>query len=70
MFLKLLCTGFTDLSPEELRLEYYSTRASGDLQGYVSVVSPADFPPNMFSFLSEKTSIKTSCILFNQDDIR
>ncbi|MEQ2181705.1 hypothetical protein GOODEAATRI_014278 [Goodea atripinnis] len=26
---------FTDLSPEELRLEYYSTRASGDLQGYV-----------------------------------
>ncbi|KAG7245116.1 hypothetical protein INR49_023682 [Caranx melampygus] len=28
--------GFTDLSPEELRLEYYSTRASGDLQGYVT----------------------------------
>ncbi|XP_042370875.1 nucleoporin NUP42-like, partial [Plectropomus leopardus] len=33
-------SGFTDLSPEELRLEYYSTRASGDLQSYVSVVSP------------------------------
>uniref|UniRef100_A0A3Q0QZ13 Nucleoporin NUP42 n=1 Tax=Amphilophus citrinellus TaxID=61819 RepID=A0A3Q0QZ13_AMPCI len=29
-------SGFNDLSPEELRLEYYSTRASGDLQSYVS----------------------------------
>lgn len=29
--------GFTDHSPEEIRLEYYSSRASGDLQGYVSV---------------------------------
>lgn len=32
-----MSSGFTDLSPEELRLEYYSTRASGDLQTYVSV---------------------------------
>ncbi|AWP02091.1 putative nucleoporin-like protein 2, partial [Scophthalmus maximus] len=32
-------SGFTDLSPEELRLEYYSTRASGDLQGYVNGVN-------------------------------
>ncbi|XP_026203536.1 nucleoporin NUP42 [Anabas testudineus] len=32
-------SGFTDLSPEELRLEYYSTRASGDLQTYISGVS-------------------------------
>ncbi|XP_029369994.1 nucleoporin NUP42 [Echeneis naucrates] len=32
-------TGFTDLSPEELRLEYYSARASGDLQGYINGVN-------------------------------
>uniref|UniRef100_A0A3B4WYH8 Nucleoporin NUP42 n=1 Tax=Seriola lalandi dorsalis TaxID=1841481 RepID=A0A3B4WYH8_SERLL len=32
-------SGFTDLSPEELRLEYYSTRASGDLQGYINGVN-------------------------------
>uniref|UniRef100_A0A3P8TU71 Nucleoporin 42 n=1 Tax=Amphiprion percula TaxID=161767 RepID=A0A3P8TU71_AMPPE len=32
-------SGFTDLSPEELRLEYYSTRASGDLQGYLNGVN-------------------------------
>ncbi|XP_034747088.1 nucleoporin NUP42 [Etheostoma cragini] len=32
-------SGFTDLSPEELRLEYYSTRASGDLQSYVSGIN-------------------------------
>ncbi|XP_054914762.1 nucleoporin NUP42 [Poeciliopsis prolifica] len=32
-------SGFTDLSPEELRLEYYSTRASGDLQGYQNGVN-------------------------------
>lgn len=32
-------SGFTDFSPEELRLEYYSTRASGDLQGYVNGVN-------------------------------
>lgn len=34
-----LPSGFTDHSPEEVRLEYCSSRASGDLQGYVSVVS-------------------------------
>lgn len=32
-------SGFTDLSPEELRFEYYSTRASGDLQGYVNGIN-------------------------------
>ncbi|XP_032436030.1 nucleoporin NUP42 isoform X2 [Xiphophorus hellerii] len=32
-------SGFSDLSPEELRLEYYSTRASGDLQGYLNGVN-------------------------------
>ncbi|XP_053190484.1 nucleoporin NUP42 [Scomber japonicus] len=32
-------SGFTDLSPEELRLEYYSTRASGDLQGYINGIN-------------------------------
>ncbi|XP_015229635.1 PREDICTED: nucleoporin-like protein 2 isoform X2 [Cyprinodon variegatus] len=32
-------SGFTDLSPEELRLEYYSTKASGDLQGYLNGVN-------------------------------
>ncbi|KAF3833621.1 hypothetical protein F7725_024825 [Dissostichus mawsoni] len=32
-------SGFTDLSPEELRLEYYSTRESGDLQGYVNGIT-------------------------------
>uniref|UniRef100_A0A096LQE9 Nucleoporin NUP42 n=1 Tax=Poecilia formosa TaxID=48698 RepID=A0A096LQE9_POEFO len=32
-------SGFTDLSPEELRLEYYSSRASGDLQGYLNGVN-------------------------------
>ncbi|XP_061597907.1 nucleoporin NUP42 [Cololabis saira] len=36
---KTCLSGFTDLSPEELRLEYYSTRASGDLQGYLSGVN-------------------------------
>lgn len=34
-----LPSGFTDHSPEEVRLQYNSSRASGDLQGYVSVVS-------------------------------
>ncbi|XP_031611950.2 nucleoporin NUP42 isoform X2 [Oreochromis aureus] len=34
-----LVSGFTDLSPEELRLEYYSTRASGDLQGYMNAIN-------------------------------
>uniref|UniRef100_A0A673BNS8 Nucleoporin NUP42 n=1 Tax=Sphaeramia orbicularis TaxID=375764 RepID=A0A673BNS8_9TELE len=32
-------SGFTDLSPEELRLEYYTTRASGDLQNYINGVN-------------------------------
>ncbi|XP_060948671.1 nucleoporin NUP42 [Limanda limanda] len=32
-------SGFTDLSQEELRLEYYSTRASGDLQSYLNGVN-------------------------------
>ncbi|XP_034457013.1 nucleoporin NUP42-like [Hippoglossus hippoglossus] len=32
-------SGFTDLSPEELRLEYNSTRASGDLQSYLNGVN-------------------------------
>lgn len=32
-------SGFTDLSPEELRLEYYTARASGDLQNYISGVN-------------------------------
>ncbi|XP_062414263.1 nucleoporin NUP42 isoform X1 [Pungitius pungitius] len=32
-------SGFTDLSPEELRLEYYSTRASGDPQSYVNGIN-------------------------------
>ncbi|XP_074543008.1 nucleoporin NUP42 [Halichoeres trimaculatus] len=32
-------SGFTDLSPEELRLEFYTTRASGDLQSYLAGVS-------------------------------
>ncbi|XP_017277299.1 nucleoporin NUP42 [Kryptolebias marmoratus] len=32
-------SGFTDLSPEELRLEYYSARASGDLQSYLNGVN-------------------------------
>ncbi|XP_072227011.1 nucleoporin NUP42 [Leuresthes tenuis] len=36
---KTSLSGFTDLSPEELRLEYYSTRASGDLQGYLNGVN-------------------------------
>uniref|UniRef100_A0A4W6EBC3 Nucleoporin NUP42 n=1 Tax=Lates calcarifer TaxID=8187 RepID=A0A4W6EBC3_LATCA len=36
---KTLVSGFTDLSPEELRMEYYSTRASGDLQGYLNGVN-------------------------------
>ncbi|XP_056597304.1 nucleoporin NUP42 [Triplophysa dalaica] len=31
-------SGFVELSPEELRLEYYTHRASGDLQPYVNSV--------------------------------
>ncbi|CAM4640725.1 unnamed protein product [Leuciscus chuanchicus] len=31
-------SGFVDLSPEELRQEYYSCRASGDIQPYVNSV--------------------------------
>ncbi|KAM4725156.1 nucleoporin NUP42 [Anableps anableps] len=38
-YLKTPISGFTDLSPEELRLEYYSTTASGDLQGYLNGVN-------------------------------
>lgn len=38
-YFKTSISGFTDLSPEELRLEYYSTRASGDLQGYLNGVN-------------------------------
>ncbi|XP_003969103.1 nucleoporin NUP42 [Takifugu rubripes] len=34
--LRVLISGFTDHSPEEIRLEYYSSRASGDLQSYVN----------------------------------
>ncbi|XP_008299350.1 nucleoporin NUP42 [Stegastes partitus] len=36
---KTSLSGFTDLSPEELRLEYYSTRASGELQSYLNGVN-------------------------------
>ncbi|XP_026156139.1 nucleoporin NUP42 [Mastacembelus armatus] len=36
---KTSLSGFADLSPEELRLEYYTTRASGDVQSYVNGVS-------------------------------
>ncbi|RVE66873.1 hypothetical protein OJAV_G00111550 [Oryzias javanicus] len=36
---KMPLSGFTDLSPEELRLEYYSKRASGDLQTYMNGVN-------------------------------
>ncbi|XP_051926144.1 nucleoporin NUP42 [Hippocampus zosterae] len=32
-------SGFTDLSPEELRLEYYSSKASGDPQSYLNGVN-------------------------------
>ncbi|XP_029920261.1 nucleoporin NUP42 [Myripristis murdjan] len=38
--LKGTISGFTDLAPEELRLEYYNTRASGgDLQNYTNGVT-------------------------------
>ncbi|KAL0961750.1 hypothetical protein UPYG_G00331220 [Umbra pygmaea] len=37
--LKASISGFTELSPEELRLEYYNTKASGDLQGYANAVN-------------------------------
>ncbi|XP_029023184.1 nucleoporin NUP42 [Betta splendens] len=36
---KASLSGFTDLSPEELRLEYCSAQASGDLQSYLSGVN-------------------------------
>lgn len=32
-------SGFTDLSPEELRFEYYTSRASGNLQSYINGVN-------------------------------
>uniref|UniRef100_A0A4W5PHS7 Nucleoporin 42 n=1 Tax=Hucho hucho TaxID=62062 RepID=A0A4W5PHS7_9TELE len=37
--LKETISGFTELSPEELRLEYYNTKPSGDLQGYANVIN-------------------------------
>ncbi|XP_066571680.1 nucleoporin NUP42 isoform X2 [Amia ocellicauda] len=36
--LKNSISGFPEFSPEELRLEYYNSRASGDLQNYVNSV--------------------------------
>lgn len=36
--LSVQISGFVELSPEELRLEYYTSRASGDLQPYVNSV--------------------------------
>ncbi|KAI7798517.1 nucleoporin NUP42 [Triplophysa rosa] len=36
--LSVQISGFVELSPEELRLEYYTGRASGDLQPYVNSV--------------------------------
>ncbi|XP_026767522.3 nucleoporin NUP42 [Pangasianodon hypophthalmus] len=36
--LKASITGFVELSPEELRMEYYTSRATGDLQSYVNSV--------------------------------
>ncbi|XP_052328864.1 nucleoporin NUP42-like [Oncorhynchus keta] len=37
--LKESISGFTELSPEELRLEYYNTKPSGDLQGYANIIN-------------------------------
>ncbi|XP_064838898.1 nucleoporin NUP42-like [Oncorhynchus masou masou] len=37
--LKENISGFTELSPEELRLEYYNTKPSGDLQGYADIIN-------------------------------
>ncbi|KAJ7991970.1 hypothetical protein DPEC_G00289370 [Dallia pectoralis] len=37
--LKATISGFTELCPEELRLEYYNAKASGDLQSYASAVN-------------------------------
>ncbi|CAB1350473.1 unnamed protein product [Coregonus sp. 'balchen'] len=34
-----LFSWFTELSPEELRLEYYNAKPSGDLQGYANVIN-------------------------------
>ncbi|XP_047675696.1 nucleoporin NUP42 isoform X3 [Tachysurus fulvidraco] len=36
--LKASITGFVELSPEELRMEYYTSRATGDLQSFVNSV--------------------------------
>lgn len=33
-----VCLGFVELSPEELRMEYYTSRATGDVQSFVSDV--------------------------------
>uniref|UniRef100_A0A8C8JGB1 Nucleoporin-like protein 2 n=1 Tax=Oncorhynchus tshawytscha TaxID=74940 RepID=A0A8C8JGB1_ONCTS len=37
--LKESISGFTELSPEELRLEYYNTKPSGNLQGYADIIN-------------------------------
>lgn len=37
--LKNAVSGFNDVSPEELRLEYYNARASGDVQPYMNGVN-------------------------------
>ncbi|KAK2834004.1 hypothetical protein Q7C36_014705 [Tachysurus vachellii] len=36
--LKASITGFVELSPEELRMEYYTSRATGDVQSFVNSV--------------------------------
>ncbi|XP_061673697.1 nucleoporin NUP42 [Syngnathoides biaculeatus] len=36
---KTQLSGFSDLSPEELRLEYYSTKASGNMQSYLNGIN-------------------------------
>ncbi|KAK3526473.1 hypothetical protein QTP70_029649, partial [Hemibagrus guttatus] len=36
--LKSSITGFVELSPEELRMEYYTSRATGDVQSYANSV--------------------------------
>ncbi|KAK7898698.1 hypothetical protein WMY93_019551 [Mugilogobius chulae] len=38
-FSKYPLSGFSDLSPEELRLEYYTSTASGNLQNYINGVN-------------------------------
>ncbi|XP_034017211.1 nucleoporin NUP42 [Thalassophryne amazonica] len=38
-FMKTLVSGFSDVSPEELRLEFYLSRVTGDLQSYFNGVN-------------------------------